>query len=93
MTDRTLKRKVDRLWEVNAELARLQEQADKLKTEIQGEMEQRAVDKLEAGNALVRWKEVTTLRFDQKAFKQAHSRLYEQYAKTSTTRRFTLVPA
>jgi predicted phage-related endonuclease len=93
MTDRTMKEKAAKLQEVNAEIARLQEQADKLKGDITAEMERRAVDELQAGNSVIRWREVTSTRFDSKLFREAHSGLYEQYAKTSTARRFTLVPA
>lgn len=94
MTDRTLREKARKLADLNGQIATLQAQADKLKADIQTEMDNRAVDELKAGSMLVWWKEVTrSSRFDSKAFRAQHSRLYEQYAKPSTTRRFTLVPA
>lgn len=93
MTDRTLKSKVDKLQKVNAEIARLQDQADKLKADIQTEMQARAVDEVRAGDSVVRWKPIVTSRFDGKAFKQAHSALYEQFLTPSITRRFTVVSA
>lgn len=93
MTDRTLKEKAAKLQALTAEIAKLEEQAEKLKADIQSEMERRAVDELKAGSALIRWKEVTSTRFDSKAFQQSHSRLYEQFARKQTTRRFTVMPA
>lgn len=93
MTDRTLREKARKLADINSEIAQLQEQADQLKACITAEMEQRAVDELKAGSVLVRWKVITSTRFDSKTFREAHSALYEQYAQPSTTRRFTLVPA
>lgn len=93
MTDRTLRGKAAKLQSLNAEMARMQEQADQLKADITTELEARAVDELKAGSVLLRWKEVSSTRFDGKAFREAHSGLYERYARTSTTKRFTLVPA
>lgn len=93
MTDRTMKEKATKLQELNRELARLQEQADKLKADIQAEMEARAVDELKAGNVLVRWQVVNSARFDAKAFQQQHSLLYEKYLNRGTTRRFSIVSA
>ncbi len=93
MTDRTMREKAEKLAAINAQVAALQAQADTLKASITAEMESRAVDVLKAGSVLVRWQSVTTARFDSKRFKEAHSALYAQYIKPSTTRRFTLVPA
>lgn len=59
MTNRTLKDKAAKLQGINAEMARMQEQADKLKADITTELETRAVDELKAGSVLIRWKEVT----------------------------------
>ena len=91
MTDRTLKAKVSTLQQLQVEIDTLTEQAESLKDAIKAEMTARAVDELEAGNAVIRWKSVNSTRFDSKAFKQAHSRLYEQFAVHTETRRFTVV--
>ena len=93
MTDRTLREKAKTLSEVNAQIDALEKQAKKLKADITAEMEGRGVDELKAGNFLARWKLITSQRFDSKLFKEAHSALYEQYAKQSTSRRFTLTAA
>lgn len=93
MTDRTMREKAAKLAALNSEIAALQAEADKLKAAITAELEARAIDELRAGSNIIRWKEVTSTRLDAKALKEAHSGLYTQYATTSTTRRFTLVPA
>lgn len=91
MTDRTLKAKVRQLQELQSEIDSFTEQAESLKEAIKAEMSARAVDELNAGNAIIRWKPVVSTRFDMKSFREAHSRLYEQYAVKAETRRFTIV--
>ena len=93
MTDRTLKEKASKLSDLNAQVSALQEQAERLRADITKEMESREVEELKAGNNLLRWKIITSIRFDSKLFKEAHNDLYEKYARPSTTRRFTLVSA
>lgn len=93
MTDRTLKGKVSRLQELQAEVDELTAQADAIRDSIKKEMEARAVDELEAGEAVVRWKSINSTRFDAKAFREAYSGLYAKFTVPSTTRRFTLVSA
>ena len=93
MTDRTLKTKVNRLVEINAQIAELEKTANKLKDDITVEMDARVTDELQAGDNIIRWKLITSLRFDSKLFKEAHSALYEQYSKQSSTKRFTIAHA
>lgn len=93
MTDRTLKSKLDKLHQLQAEIDALTTQADALKAQVKTELEARGLDELEAGNYIVRWKPVNSTRFDTKQFKAEHAKLYQQYAATTTTRRFTLATA
>lgn len=93
MTDRTLREKAAKLAEVNAQINELEKQAAKLKADITAEMEAREVEETKAGNWLLRWKQITSLRFDSKQFKEVHAALYEQYSKPNTSRRFTLTAA
>jgi len=90
MTERTLKTKAKNLSEINAQIAELEKQATKLKADITAEMDARAVEEMQMGNFLARWKMITSSRFDSKLFKEAHTALYEQYSKQSESRRFTL---
>lgn len=93
MTDRTLKSKVRQLQELQNEIDGLTAQADTIRDAIKQEMQARAVDELEAGEAVVRWKPVNTTRFDSKAFREAHGGLYVKFSVPSTTRRFTVISA
>jgi len=93
MTDRTLRSKVSKLQELQAEIDTLTAEADTLKDQIKAEMTARATDELQAGNALIRWKPVVSTRFDTKGFKAAHSGLYTKFAVQTETRRFTVVSA
>jgi len=93
MTDRILKSKANKLSEINAQLNELVKIADKLKADITDEMEKRSVDELTIGDNIIRWKLITSLRFDSKTFREAHNALYEQYSKQSNTKRFTLANA
>ena len=93
MTDRTLREKAKTLAEVNAQIAELEKQQAKLKADITAEMESREVDELRAGNFLARWKLVTSNRFDTKSFKGMYNTLYDEFTKTTESRRFTLTTA
>lgn len=93
MTDRTLKTKVQRLQELQAEINNLTDQAESLKDQIKAEMNARETDELCAGTAVIRWQSVKSNRFDSKSFKTEHADLYTKYLQEQETRRFTLIPA
>ena len=57
---------------------------------IKAEMTARETDELITGEYKIRWKTVVSNRFDTTAFKKTHADLYEQYTKTTETRRFTV---
>jgi len=93
MTDRTLKAKVSKLQELQAEIDFLTGQAETIKDHIKEEMTARETDELKAGDAVIRWKYIRQNKFDSKAFKAAHASLYSKYTQEQETRRFTLVSA
>jgi len=76
------------------ELAQLIEEAtaeaDALKDEIKAHMSAQNVDELTAGVFTVRYKPVTSSRFDSAAFRKTHADLYDQYSRTTESRRFTI---
>jgi predicted phage-related endonuclease len=47
-------------------------------------------EELIVGGNTIRWKKVTTNRFDTTAFSEQHPVLYEQFLKQSESRRFTV---
>ncbi len=79
------------------ELKELKMMAEELAAEItaiediiKAEMTTRETDELITGEYKIRWKTVVSNRFDTTAFKETHADLYEQYTKTTETRRFTV---
>lgn len=78
-----------------AELRSLKAMADELKDEIstiEDEIKAHMGDseEIRVGDFKVRYTKVESSRFDTTAFKKTHSELYEQYCKTSMTRRFSI---
>lgn len=69
------------------------EEATELKEAVEAElkaiMETENIDTLIGDEHKVTWKEVTSNRFDSKAFKANHADLYNAFTKPSTSRRFT----
>lgn len=93
MTTRTLKGKLDRLAELQAEIDTLTAQADALKDAIKKELEARNLDELEAGEHIVRWKPVASSRLDSRALRAGLPDVYSRFTTQSECRRFTLVSA
>ena len=76
------------------ELAQLIEEAESevetLKDEIKAHMTAQNTDEINAGVFKVRYTTVKSSRFDTAAFRKTHADLYEQYSKTTETRRFSI---
>lgn len=80
-----------------SELRELRHMADELDAEITGIqdaikkfMEASGTDELRGIDWKVSWKEITSSRFDSTSFKKSHSELYNEFLKTSVSRRFVL---
>lgn len=79
------------------ELKGLQQMADELtaeieslKDELKAEMTAEGKDEITVDVFTLRYKAVTSSRFDSKAFKATHAELYSQYSKPTTSKRFTI---
>ncbi len=76
------------------ELAQLIEEAtaeaEALKDEIKAHMTAVETEELTAGVFKVRYTTVKSSRFDTAAFRKTHADLYEQYSRTTETRRFSI---
>ncbi|MBQ8248513.1 MAG: hypothetical protein IJY93_01340 [Clostridia bacterium] len=76
------------------ELSRLIEEAtaevEALKDEIKAHMTAVETEELTAGVFKVRYTTVKSSRFDTAAFRKTHADLYEQYSRTTETRRFSI---
>ena len=75
-------------WEQLMEEAKAQ--AEAIKESLKDELLERNVEELEAGSYIIRYKTVSTSRFDSTAFKKHYTDLYKAVLKQSTSHRFTI---
>lgn len=88
MTNKRLKEKATLLKELRIEAERLDRQIDELESEIKAEMTATNKDELLIGTVKITWKAYTSQRFDSKAFKLAHEKLYNKFCKKLEIKRF-----
>ena len=65
-------------------------QAEAIKESLKDELLERNVEELEAGSYIIRYKTVSTSRFDSTAFKKHYTDLYKAFLKQTTSHRFTI---
>ena len=90
MSTNELTSKVRELKELKMMAEELAAEITAIEDTIKAEMTARETDELITGEYKIRWKKVVSNRFDTTAFKKTHADLYEQYTKTTETRRFTV---
>jgi len=90
MSNQELEKKICELKSYEQMARDLEIEIEALKDEIKAEMTEQNVDKLSTNLFSVYWNRFDTKRFDTKAFKETHAALYEQYCRTTVTRRFML---
>lgn len=83
--------KIEQLKELEALVREAEKEVEALKDDIKAEMTKRNTEEMEAGRYVVRWTNVTTDRFDSKAFKAEMAEVYNRYVKTTESRRFSIV--
>ena len=90
MSSVELTSKVRELKELKIMAEELAAEITAIEDAIKAEMTARATDEIIAGEYKIRWKVVTSNRFDTAAFKKTHADLYGQYVRSTETRRFTV---
>lgn len=90
MSTTELDGKIRELRELRRMSEELAAEIETIQDSIKAEMTARNVDELTGTDWKATWKEVTSSRFDSKAFKATHAELYNQYTKETSTRRFTV---
>lgn len=90
MSTTELDSKIRELRELRRMSEELAAEIETIQDSIKAEMTARNVDELTGTDWKATWKEVTSSRFDSKAFKATHAELYHQYTKETCTRRFTV---
>ena len=78
------------LMSVRAMIAELEAEAEALTDKLKGAMIERGEETLQGDGWKASWKNVTSNRFDSKAFRADHADLYGQYSKATVTTRFIL---
>lgn len=91
MSSTELTSKVRQIKELQQLIDEATAEMDGLKDSIKAEMTASNVNELTVDVFTVRWKPVQTARFDSTAFKATHAELYQQYTKTTESRRFCVV--
>lgn len=78
------------LLAVKAMIAELEAEAEALTDKIKGAMVEQSREELTGPGWRSSWKNVTSSRFDSKAFKAQHGDLYAAFSKPTTTCRFLI---
>ena len=86
-----LDRKAMLYFDLQAQIAALQEQAEAIKDYFKAQMVEQTTENLKGEGWSATWHNTTTSRFDSTAFKKEHSDLYKAFCKAQTGTRFTLV--
>lgn len=90
MSTNELTSKVRELKELKSMAEELAAEITSIEDEIKAEMTARNTDEMIVDVYKVRWTTVKSNRFDTTAFKKTHGDLYEQYTKTTESRRFSI---
>ena len=78
------------LISVRQMIEELQAEAEALTDKLKAAMVERGEEVLQGDGWKATWKNVSSSRFDSKAFKADHADLYTAYSKAATTTRFVL---
>ena len=90
MSTQDLQAKVTELKDLKAMQEELAAEITAIEDELKAECVRQGTEELQAGIFKIRYKAVSSSRFDTKAFQKAHSDLYEQYKKQTTGFRFSV---
>lgn len=90
MSINEMQAKIETLKEWEALLEEAKAQVEALKDEIKAEMLTRNTEEMTAGKYIVRWTPVLSQRFDSTTFKKEHAKMYKQYTKQTSSRRFSI---
>lgn len=90
MTDKQLNNRIAKLQSIEAQMKELEDAAEKIRTEIKADLEEKGEDEHNTGSFIIRWKEIISRRLDSKALKAALPDVFTAYSKESSTRRFSI---
>ena len=90
MSTKDLQTKVTELKDLKAMAEELQAEITAIEDELKAECIRQGTKELQAGIFKIRYKAVSSNRFDTKTFKTAYSDLYEQFTRHTTGYRFSV---
>ena len=90
MSKNEMTSKVRELKELKAMADELAAEITAIEDSIKADMTAQGVEELTVDVFTVRYKTVTSTRFDTTAFKKTHAELYAQYTKQTESRRFSV---
>ena len=90
LTPKMIDNRCAKLKALEAEQQKLAKEADKIKKELQLELEELGAEEVDTGRFTVRWKAIISSRLDSKALKAELPEIYERFTKSSESRRFTI---
>ncbi len=90
MSKNELTKKVRELKELKAFADEIAAEITTIEDELKAEMNAQGVEEMMVDVFKLRYKTVTSSRFDTSAFKATHGELYAQYTKPTVSRRFTI---
>lgn len=90
MSKNELTEKVRQLKELKAFADEVATEITTIEDELKAEMNAQGVEEMMVDVFKLRYKTVTSSRFDTSAFKATHGELYAQYTKPTVSRRFTI---
>ena len=90
MSTNEITSKIESIKTLQTMIYELTAEMESVKDEVKAEMTAKGLDEMTVSCYKVRYKTVTTSRFDSTAFKKIHSELYDQYCKQTTSRRFSI---
>lgn len=82
--------KIENIKTLQTMIDELTAEMEAVKDEVKAEMTAQGVEEMTVSCFKVRYKNVTSSRFDSTEFKKTHSELYEQYCKKTTSKRFSI---
>lgn len=90
MSQNEIAAKIAQIKELALLIEEAEQESEALKDEIKAHMTAMNAEEITAGAFKVRYTTVTSNRFDTTAFRKTHSELYEQYTRTTESRRFSI---
>lgn len=90
MSTKDLQAKVTELKDLKAMQEELSAEITAIEDELKAECVKRGTEELQAGIFKIRYKAISSNRFDTKAFKSAHGDLYEQFTRQTSGYRFSI---